>query len=397
MKEMKKFSCVFAQPEEFKMFEYIDNNQALSDYIKRVESAKWAMLDTEFIREKTYSPKLCLIQVATEDTQACIDPLAISDLSPFFDWIYREDMVKVFHAAWQDLEIVYQLSNAIPTPVFDTQIAAAVMGLGDQMGYARLIEQLLGIQLDKSQSRTDWSRRPLNQKQLEYAIGDVTYLRDIYPILLKQLEESGRLSWLKKSFSHLEDATQYEPDPRAIWRRVKGVQLLKPIQLTALRELAAWREEQAIRKNLPRRWLMSDEVLIDIVRMKVADIDSFEQVRGLKKEQIARNGKLWLSLIEAGQALPREEWPELPKKRKLDTQLSLVADLLMVLVNQQARENNISPPMIATRSQVEKMLSEGREKLSDDWRGSLMNEAFSDLLSGKAAMRIENLQLKIDT
>ncbi len=379
------------------MFEYIDNNEALSGYLERVDSAKWVMLDTEFIREKTYFPKLCLIQVATEDTQACIDPLAIKDLSPFFDWIYREEMVKVFHAAWQDLEIVYQLSDSIPSSIFDTQIAAAVLGLGDQMGYARLVEQLLGVQLDKSQSRTDWSRRPLSQKQLEYAIGDVTYLRDMYPILLQQLEESGRLSWLQKSFSHLEDATQYEPDPRGCWKRVKGVHLLKPAQLTALRELAAWREEQAIKKDLPRRWLLSDEVLLDIVRMKVADLESFQQVRGLKPEQITRNGKLWLSLIEKGQALPREEWPELPKKRKLDAQLALVADLLMVLVNQQARENNISPQMIATRSQVEKMLSEGRENLSDDWRGSLMNEVFADLLNGKIAMRIENLQLKIDT
>lgn len=379
------------------MFEYIDNNETLSNYLARVSSAKWAMLDTEFIREKTYFPKLCLIQVATEDTQACIDPLAIDDLSPFFDWIYREEMVKVFHAAWQDLEIVYQLSNSIPTPVFDTQIAAAVLGLGDQMGYARLVEQLLDVQLDKSLSRTDWARRPLNQKQLEYAIADVTYLRDMYPILLQKLEESGRMGWLKKSFSHLEDPSQYEPDPRACWKRVKGVQLLKPAQLTALRELAAWREEQAIKKDLPRRWLLSDEVLIDIVRMKVADLDAFQQVRGLKPEQITRHGKLWLSLIEQGQALPREEWPELPKKRKLDAQLSLVADLLMVLVNQQARENNISPPMIATRSQVEKMLSEGRDKLSDDWRGSLMNEAFSDLLNGNTSMKIENLQLMIDT
>lgn len=378
------------------MFEYIDNKQALSDYLKRTHSAKWVMLDTEFIREKTYFPKLCLIQVATDTTQACIDPLTIDDLSPLFDWLYREDMTKVLHAAWQDLEIAYQLSNSIPTPVFDTQIAAAVLGLGDQMGYARLVEQLLGVQIDKSQSRTDWSRRPLSQKQLEYAIADVTYLRDAYPILLKMLQESGRLDWLSKSFTHLEDPTQYEPDPRSCWKRVKGVQLLKPVQLTALRELAAWREEQAIKKDLPRRWLLSDEVLLDIVRMKVTDLEAFQQVRGLKKEQIARHGKLWLELMAAGQALPREEWPQLPKKRKLDAQLSLVADLLMVLVNQQARENNISPQMIATRSQIEKMLSEGREKLSDDWRGSLMNEAFSQLLNGELSMRIENLQMKID-
>jgi ribonuclease D len=378
------------------MFKYIDNNQNLLLYLDEVHSAQWVMLDTEFIREKTYFPKLCLIQVATEDTLACIDPQALEDLSPFFDWLKREGMIKVFHAAWQDLEILYQLSGAVPTPVFDTQIAAAVLGLGDQMGYARLVEQLLGIQLDKSQSRTDWSRRPLNQQQLEYAIADVVHLRDMYPLLLKKLQDTNRLNWLQKSFKHLEDPAQYEPDPRNSWKRVKGVQLLKPVQLTALRELAVWREERAVQKNLPRRWLMADEVLLDMARMKVTDIDAFRQIRGLKPEQIRRHGETWLQLIRTGQALPREQWPELPRKRKLDAPLSLVADLLMILVNQQARENNISPQMIATRSQVEKMLAEGREKLSDDWRGSLMNDLFAELLSGKAAMRIDNLQLRID-
>ncbi|MEZ5536660.1 MAG: ribonuclease D [Thiolinea sp.] len=378
------------------MFNYIDNNQDLSAYLERVKSARWVMLDTEFIREKTYFPKLCLIQIATEDTLACVDPLAIEDLSGLFDWLKREEMTKVFHAAWQDLEILYQLSGSVPVPVFDTQIAAAVLGLGDQMGYARLVEQLLDIQLDKSQSRTDWSRRPLNQKQLEYAIADVVHLRDMYPILLQQLEETGRLNWLKKSFKHLQDPTQYEPDPRNSWKRVKGVQLLKPIQLTALRELAAWREERAVSKDLPRRWLLSDEVLLDMARMKISDAEGFQQIRGLKPEQIKRHGATWLQLIKDGQALPREEWPELPKKRKLDTQLALVADLLMVLVNQQARENNISPQMIATRSQVEKMLAEGRTKLSDDWRGSLMNDLFTQLLNGETALKIDNLQLRID-
>jgi ribonuclease D len=378
------------------MFDYIDNKDALLTYLEQVKSARWVMLDTEFIREKTYYPKLCLIQIATEDTLACVDPLAIADLSGLFQWLKREDMVKVFHAAWQDLEIIYQLSGSVPVPVFDTQIAAAVLGIGDQMGYARLVEKLLGIQLDKSQSRTDWSRRPLNQKQLEYAIADVVHLRDMYPILLQQLEAGGRLSWLQKSFKHLEDPAQYEPDPRSSWKRVKGIQLLKPVQLSALRELAAWREERAIAKDLPRRWLMADDVLLDMVRMKVSDMEAFGQIRGLKPEQIKRHGATWLQLMQTGRELPREEWPELPKKRKLDAQLSLVADLLMVLVNQQARENNISPQMLATRSQVEKMLAEGREKLSDDWRGSLMNDLFAELLSGKAAVKIENLQLRID-
>ena len=378
------------------MFQYIDTEQALTDYLEATRDANWVIIDTEFIREKTYFPKLCLIQLATEDTLACIDPLAIQDLSAFFEWVQQPEMVKVFHAAWQDLEIMHYLSGNVPTPIFDSQIAAAVLGIGDQMGYARLVENMLGVQLDKSQSRTDWSRRPLQQKQLEYAIDDVRYLRDMYPMLLERLQDTGRASWLNKSFQHLGDPTAYEPDPRSCWKRTKGVQLLKPKQLSALRELAAWREEQAIKKDLPRRWLVGDEVLVDMARMKTATLDDFNNIRGLKSEQVKRHGETWLQLIETGLALPPEEWPELPRRRKPDADLAMVADLLMLVVNQQARASNISPQMIATRSQVEKMLTEGRKNLSDDWRGSLMNEAFADILNGKVKLGVESLTVVLE-
>lgn len=375
------------------MFQYIDTPQALADYLHHTATVEWVILDTEFIREKTYFPKLCLIQLATTDTLACIDPLAINDLSALFDWLQRPEMVKVFHAAWQDLEIMHYLSGQVPTPVFDSQIAAAVLGIGDQMGYARLVENMLGIQLDKSQSRTDWSRRPLQPKQLEYAIDDVRYLREIYPLLLARLQETGRAEWLDKSFQHLGNPAAYEPDPRSCWKRTKGVQLLKPKQLSALRELTAWREEQAIKKDLPRRWLVADEVLVDMARMGTVTLDDFSNIRGLKPEQIKRHGATWLQLIQTGFNLPAEEWPELPRRRKPDAELAQVVDLLMLVVNKQARASNISPQMIATRSQVEKMLTEGRQKLSDDWRGSLMNEVFADILQGNTTLGVENLQL----
>lgn len=378
------------------MFQYIDTAQALTDYLASTAHADWVILDTEFIRERTYFPKLCLIQLATADTLACIDPLAIEDLSTLFSWLQRPEMVKVFHAAWQDLEIFHYLSGSVPTPIFDSQIAAAVLGIGDQMGYARLVENMLGIQLDKSQSRTDWSRRPLKQKQLEYAIDDVRYLRDLYPMLLDQLEKTGRAAWLDKSFQHLGDATAYEPSPRDCWKRTKGVQLLKPKQLSALRELTAWREEQAIKKDLPRRWLVADEVLADMARMKIITLDDFSTIRGLKPEQVKRHGETWLQLIQTGLNLPPEEWPELPRRRKPDADMALVTDLLMLVVNKQARASNISPQMIATRSQVEKMLTEGRKKLSDDWRGSLMNDVFADILHGKSTLGVENLKVVLE-
>lgn len=377
------------------MFQYIDNDLMLADFLQKAQTAEWIVLDTEFIREKTYYPRLCLIQVATQDMLACIDPLSIQDLSPFFTYLQDPDLVKVFHAAWQDLEIIHHLSGDVPASVFDSQIAAAVLGLGDQLGYARLVEALLGIQLDKSQSRTDWSRRPLNPQQLEYAIDDVRYLRDIYPILKQKLAESGRNGWLHKPFQRLSDPSAYEPDPRSVWKKVKGVQLLKARQLSILRELAAWREEQAIAKNLPRRWLLSDEVLVDMARMKTTTTSDFNNIRGLNQEQISRNGQLWLELIQLGYNLPPEDWPELPRRRKLDAELSLVADLLMVIVNQQALEHNISAAMIATRNQIEKMLTDGRNALSEDWRGSLVNDLFTHVLSGKYSVRVKKQSVSV--
>ena len=377
-------------------FEYIDKPEQLNSFLEKAQYSDWIALDTEFIREKTYYPRLCLIQLATVDDLVCIDPLSIQDLSGFFAWLQQPQMLKVFHAAWQDLEIFYHLSGQVPKPLFDTQIAAAVLGLGDQLGYARLVEELLGIQLDKSQSRTDWARRPLSHQQLDYAIDDVRYLRQIYPLLKQRLQETGRLNWLSKPFERLTETSEYTPDPWTSWERVKGVQLLKPKQLAVLRELAAWRETLAIQKDLPRRWLLTDEVLVDMARMKNRELTDFSAIRGLSAEQIARYGQSWLGLIRQAQALPTEAWPDLPRRRKLDAELSLVADLLMVVVNQQALAHNISAAMLASRAQIEKMLTEGRTQLSDDWRGSLVNDLFARILTGKASIRIQDQALSIE-
>lgn len=378
------------------MFEYIDNPAKLTDLLNRLNTAEWVTLDTEFIREKTYYPRLCLIQIASADILACIDPLKIDNLQPFLNWLNEPQRLKVLHAAWQDLEIFHHLGGTVPAPIFDTQVAAAVLGLGDQLGYARLVEQLLGVSLDKSQSRTDWSRRPLSNRQVEYAIDDVRHLRDVYLKLHEQLEKLGRLRWLDKPFQKLADPGTYAVDPRTIWQRVKNVQILKPRQLAVLRELAAWREERALHKNIPRRWIVSDEILIDLARMKLSTPDSMHQIRGLNAEQIERNAADWLNCIARGKALPESEWPQLPRRRKLTPEMSIIADLLTVLLNQVANENGISAQMIATRQQIEKMLEEGRTTLSDDWRGALVNDLFTDMLNGNACIRIRDQQFVVE-
>ena len=373
------------------MFEYIDNTQKLNDLLARLEHAEWVTLDTEFIREKTYYPRLCLIQIASADVLACIDPLQIPDLQPFLQWLRDPRRIKVLHAAWQDLEIFYHLGNGVlPAPIFDTQIAAAVLGMGDQLGYGRLVENLLGVVLDKSQSRTDWSRRPLTPAQLEYAIDDVRYLRDVYQQLRQQLEKLGRLKWLDKPFQKLADPNTYAIDPRSSWERVRGLQILKPHQLAILREIAAWREERALHKDIPRRWILSDEILLDMARMQPDSVQGLRHIRGLSDEQIERHGGEWLSCIARGKAIPKSEYPQLPRRRKLDANMSVVADLLMALLNQIANEHGISAQMIATRQQIEKMLEEGRVTLADDWRGALVNDVFTAVLSGKTSIRIQD-------
>ncbi|WGZ94462.1 MAG: ribonuclease D [Candidatus Thiothrix putei] len=380
------------------MFDYIDNTEKLSYLLTRLDKAEWVTLDTEFIREKTYYPRLCLIQIASADMLACIDPLAISDLQPFLDWLNQPQRLKVLHAAWQDMEIFHHLGGGnVPTPLFDTQVAAAVLGMGDQLGYARLVEALLGVSLDKSQSRTDWSRRPLTTAQLEYAIDDVRHLRDVYLLLREQLEKLGRMKWLEKPFQKLSDPATYTVDPQTVWERVKGLQILKPQQLAILRELAAWREQRALQKDIPRRWILSDEILLDMARMQPDSPAGLRQIRGLSEEQIERGAGEWLACIARGQAIPNNECPSLPRRRKLDANMSVVADLLTALLNQVANEHGISAQMIATRQQLEKMLEEGRTTLSDDWRGVLVNDLFTEVLSGKTRIRVRNQQVSVES
>ena len=380
------------------MFDYISTSQQLNALLTRLENAKWVTLDTEFIREKTYYPRLCLIQIGSADTLACIDPLAIDDLQPFFTWLQDPKRVKVLHAAWQDMEIFHYLGNGkLPTPLFDTQIAAAVLGMGDQLGYGRLVESLLGVSLDKSQSRTDWSRRPLSKAQLEYAIDDVRYLRDVYLQLQGQLEKLGRMKWLEKPFQKLADPHTYTIDPRTSWEKVKGLQILKPQQLAVLRELAAWREQRALHKDLPRRWLLSDEILLDMARMQPDSPAALRHIRGLSDEQIERSAGEWLNCIALGKSIPKSECPQLPRRRKLDANMNVVADLLTVILNQVANEHGISAQMIATRAQIEKMLEEGRTILADDWRGALVNDAFTNVLSGNNVVRVRNHQVVFET
>jgi len=211
------------------LYQFIDTPQALSDFVAHLKTHDWIVIDTEFIRERTYYPQLCLIQIAAGEQMACIDPIALEDMSELFEVLNDPNIIKVFHAAQQDLEILYFASGKVPAPIFDTQPAASILGIGDQIGYAGLVEQTLGVSLAKAESRTDWSKRPLSKAQLDYAIDDVRYLQQMYPMLRAKLQAGGRLGWLNGDFEHLTSEETYQLNERERWQRVKGLQNLKAL------------------------------------------------------------------------------------------------------------------------------------------------------------------------
>lgn len=295
-------------------FDYIDTPEALAALGAALAGSPWIALDTEFVRERTYYPQLALIQVADHRRVTCIDPLALESLEPLLAVLYDPEVTKVLHSARQDLEIFFHLRQAPPCPVFDTQRAAALLGQGEHIGYADLVKQLLGVELDKSQTRTDWHRRPLDPAQLAYAADDVRYLREVYQHQRAALEAAGLLERLAADCASLCDPRHYCLRPEDAWRRVKGHRQLRGVQLAVLRALAAWREEQAVATDRPRRWIVGDDVLLTLARRLPEDRPRLRAVPGLAAATLKRYGDTLLELIAAARREPAEDWPRLPAR-----------------------------------------------------------------------------------
>ena len=379
------------------MFEYIDTTKKLGIFVDKISDTSWIALDTEFLREKTYYAKLCLIQIEANDKRACIDPLLIDDLTSLNKLLQNPDIMKVFHAAHQDIEILSQVMGVMPAPIFDTQIAASVLGYGDQMGYARLVEQMLGVKLSKTQSRTDWTRRPLKEIQLEYAIDDVRYLAQMYPKMLEALTSRNRLNWLNKDFERATDPKTYALNPRERWKKVRGNQVLNSQQLAVLRELAAWREQRAEKSDIPRKWIVSDDILLDFARQQPSSSEAIEEMRGINPERSKKHHQQWLSLIKKAQNQPESEWPIPPRSKKPTANQNLLIDLLMLVIQLQAKKHSLTAAAIATRKQVATMVQANKSRLSDDWRGELVNNEFAQIISGEMVLGLENNKLALIT
>jgi ribonuclease D len=376
---------------------FIETTAQLQEFTHKISDSAWLAVDTEFLRERTYFPKLCLIQVANDEIAAAIDPIAIDDLSALQLLLGNTEIVKVFHAARQDMEIFLNEWNELPQPVFDTQPAAALLGLGDQVGYGKLVQQVLKIELAKDHSRTDWSRRPLDKAQLRYALDDVIYLGQIYIKMKNQLQQMQRLDWLESDFSTLTSPQTYSLEPMEMWKKVKGRQHLKGIKLANLQLLSAWREEQALTKNLPRRWIIKDDVLLEISRRAPKTGQELERVRGVDQGFVRKNGTAILQQIRQAQQLPRTQWPKDSKPGARPNQnQEAVLDLLTAALRLIAAEAELSPQAIGSRKDLFLLLSNDENcSLLQGWRKTLAGQTLQDILAGRQQLVIDNRILKL--
>lgn len=367
---------------------FVDTPQALADLAAQLAGSEWLALDTEFIREKTYWPKLCLIQVSNGKVAAGIDVLALTDLKPLLDVLFDGHIIKVFHAARQDLEIFLHDWGQIPLPLFDTQPAAALLGHGDQIGYAKLVMAVLGVDLPKDQSRTDWSLRPLDKAQLRYALDDVIYLGQLYTAMRGSLSERSRLQWLAADFADLADHATYMPAPLRMWKKVKGRQPLRGNQLAILQQLAAWREQRARELDRPRKWILKDEVLTDMARRAPKDLVTLGKIRGLEASVIRTQGEALLALIAAGRNIPKEDWPSDGRPgATLTHQQEALTDLLSAALRLAADKHELSPTAIATRKDLEKLVrGETDIELMHGWRKTVAGDTLQAVLSGRSTL-----------
>jgi ribonuclease D len=359
---------------------FIDTPAQLAEHAARWSQAPWLALDTEFVRVDTYYPKLCLIQVSDTVSHACVDTLALQDPSLLLQTINNGRILSVLHAASQDLEILVQLSGQVPAPLFDTQVAATLLGLGDQIGYAGLVEKRLGLPVDKSLARTDWSRRPLKENEIAYAADDVRHLADMYPALRAELEARGRLTWLEEDCARMHDPAQYQTLPENAWQRLKGMQRLKPQEQVVAARLAAWREAEAQRRNRPRKWIIDDDALYAMATRQPQTAEQLEALKLVPPKTLERRGKDLLEVIAAARAEPPVALAQVEEFTQAQT--AMLRKLQEELLNR-AKELQLPAPYLASRSDLGKLVRDGGGadiNLLKGWRREVAGEVLLKLL-----------------
>ena len=377
--------------------QYIDTPGQLATLCEQIKKEPWLALDTEFLREKTYYPKFCLLQIATPEWVACIDPIALPQLESLFDAIYNPAIVKVFHSCRQDLEIFFQWTGKLPSPIFDTQVAAPLLGFQDNPGYALLVSSLLSVNLNKAHTRADWSKRPLTEAELEYAADDVIYLCQIYQIMVQKLTALGRIDWLKNDFAELTNPALYKVDPETAWFKIKGKNKLTGKQLSIIQTLAQWREKIAQAEDRPKSWLLRDELLFDLAKLQPETVQELANVRGINERSVNRYGKELCQLITAAKNRPPVPLHEKDRSAKKSQQEEAILDILTALVRVRAEENALNPTILASRKDLEELLSNGDDEcpLLHGWRYTMAGKELVGLLKGQLLLGIDSYKLAI--
>lgn len=375
---------------------YISTYEELSAFCERAARFDAIAVDTEFLRERTYHPRLCLVQVATPDECVVIDVIAIDNLAPLAILMRDEGTVKVFHACSQDMEVLNYTLGALPAPIFDTQVAAAFLGERMQASYNGMVHAFCGVTLPKSESLTDWSRRPLTPEQIEYALDDVRYLIKAYDVIMERLDKSGRASWVLDEIKPLTDRSHYVVDRRVAFKRVKRVNSLTRRQLAVARELAAWREARAEYSNIPRKWLMSDEVLIALSKRPPHDAASLRRVRGTEQLSDADVAGA-LSAIARGESCPADKYPFIARTHKpASPELESVIDLMYALIRLVGERSGVATAMIASRDDLVDYVDHPQDSpLREGWRFELVGTLIDDLLNGDIGLTVKDRALEI--
>ena len=375
--------------------QYINTPEQLHDLCGQIAKESWVAIDTEFLREKTYYPKFCLLQIATPEWVACVDPLVLTDLSNLFEVLQKPSMTKVLHSSRQDLEIFFQLTGKVTTSIFDTQIAAPLLGFQENPGYAMLVSSFLNINLSKAYTRTDWSIRPLSKDQLQYAADDVIYLCQVYKIMTDKLTELGRLDWLEDDFQALNNPELYQPLPENAWLRIKGKNKLTGKQLSIIQSLSAWRESTAQAEDRPRNWLMRDDLMLELAKLQPTSIDALANVRQINERVVKRYGNKLCQLIKEAQQRAPIPLHDKGRPAKKNQQQEAILDALTAVVRIRAEENALNPTILASRKDLEILQTGEDSVLLHGWRYSMVGEELQGLLQGEIQLKISAGQLDL--
>lgn len=376
----------------------ITKNEDLRGFCDRLSTAEFITVDTEFLRDRTYWPKLCLVQVGGPDDAAAIDALAEGlDLAPLFDLLRNEDVLKVFHAGRQDFEIFFRLMGELPNPVFDTQVSAMVCGFGDSVGYETLVSQLAKKRIDKTMRFTDWGRRPLSEKQLVYALGDVTHLRVVYEKLRDILTKNKRYQWVAEEMARLNNPDIYQVDPRETWRRLK-VRSTKPRFLAILREVAALREEEAQRRDVPRNRVMRDDALTEIAAHAPRTRDDLQSLRALHQGQIGgAMGDAILAAVDRGRKLQEADCPAPARQRAQNNKAGPAGDLLKVLLKIKCENHGVAQKLIANSEDIDAIAQDDNADVPAlrGWRRDIFGDDALALKHGRLALTAKGSKIKV--